>query len=180
MLYTFSDSTRRFGSQYLTELAVREGQLYKLEAGVYSDTGKESELEVIQFKYPKAVMTFESAYFYHDLTDMIPDHYSMATASNASAIKDARVKQYYVPAALLQIGISEVVYNGDKVRVYGLERLLVETARMKSKLPSDLYREVISSFRKRIPQMDLEAVADMIVRFPKREMIERIISEEVI
>lgn len=88
--------------------------------------------------------------------------------------------QYYVPGNLLSVGVAEIVYNGDKVRVYGLERLLVETARMKSQLPSDLCREVISSFRKRIPEMDLGAVSSMIVRFPKREMIERIISEEVI
>ena len=53
------------------------------------------------------------------------------------------------------------------------------TARMKSRLPSDLYKEVILEFRKRADSMYPAKIGEYLVGFPKRDMIERIIDEEV-
>ena len=159
--------------------AVADGRLKKVEPGVYSDGGRISELETIQFKYPKGIIVFDSAFFYHNLTDMIPDAYHLAVPSNATAIKDPRVRQYFFPAAIHQIGVVEIEYCGDKVRTYDLERLLIDTARMKSKLPSDLYKEVILSFRARIGMLSEEKIGAYLPLFPKRNMIERILYEEV-
>ena len=179
MYLSFADCRKRFGSPYQIDKAIVDGRLRKVEAGVYSDGGSVSELETIQFKYPKGILSFESAYFYHDLTDAIPDAYHLTTPTNASAIKDPRIRQHYIPAQIHAVGITEITYCGDKVRTYDLERLLIDTARMKSKLPSDLYKEVILAFRSRTGAMSEEKIGTYLQLFPKRNMIERILYEEV-
>ena len=47
MLLRFSDCKERFGSPYQIEKAVREGRLFKMAPGVYSESGEESEIEVL-------------------------------------------------------------------------------------------------------------------------------------
>lgn len=179
MYLDYKECRRRFGSPYQIDKAVADGRLAKIEPGVYSDGGRVSELATIQFKYPKSILAFESAYFYHDLTDVIPDAYHLATPSNAPAINDTRVRQYYLPRAIYSVGMVEIDYCGDRVRTYDLERLLIDTARMKSKLPSDLYKEVVLSFRSRVGSLSEEKIGSYLPLFPKRNMIERILYEEV-
>ena len=179
MYLNYADCRKRFGSPYQIEKAVADGRLKKIEAGIYSDGGRVSELETIQFKYQNGILSFESAYFYHDLTDAIPEAYHLSTPSNASAIHDIRVIQHYAPQKIHSTGVTEIDYCGDRVRTYDLERLLIDTARMKSKLPSDLYKEVILAFRSRANSLSEEKIGEYLRLFPKRNMIERILYEEV-
>ena len=101
------------------------------------------------------------------------------TARNDGRIKDGRIRQYYVPAEVLKVGMVIRDFNGEKIRTYDIERLLIETARMKSELPSDLYKEVILEFRKRVEIMYPAKIGEYLVGFPKRDLIEKIIDEEV-
>ena len=179
MLFNYTDCKMKYGSPYQIDKAVAESCLYKIGRGVYSDTGEENELEIIQWKYPAAIMTFDSAYFYYNLTDMIPEKYYMATDYSARKIADPLVRQYYMPRGTFEIGQTEIDYCGDKVRIYDLNRLLIETARMKNKLPSDLYKEVVLSFRSRISELEPSKIQTYLKAFPKREMIENILYEEV-
>jgi len=150
-----------------------------MESGIYSDSGEESELEVVQWRHPKAVMTLDSAFFYYDLTDDIPDAYYMATDRNARPLNDTRVRQFYMPNGTFHLGITTIDYCGDKVRTYDLERLLIETARMKSRIDPALYKEVVLSFRKIAETLVAHKIADYLQHFPKRDAIESIIYEEV-
>jgi predicted transcriptional regulator of viral defense system len=179
MLYTFAECKKKFGSPYQIEKAIADGCLWKLGAGEYSDTGDEDELEIVQWRHPNAVMTLDSAFFYHDLTDSVPDFYYMATDRGARPIADPLVKQFYLPKGTAGIGVTTIDYCGDKVRTFDLERLLVETARMKNKLAPDLYKEVVLSFRRRSAELEAYKIADYLAHFAKRDAIEKIIYEEV-
>ena len=141
-LYDYKTCQERFGSPYQIGKALANGHLHKMDKGVYSDTGGETELEVLQFKYPDSVVTLG-------------------------------------PAEVLKVGMVIRDFNGEKIRTYDIERLLIETARMKSELPSDLYKEVILEFRKRTESMYPAKIGEYLVGFPKRDLIERIIDEEV-
>lgn len=169
----------RFGSPYQIDRAIADGRLFKMIAGVYSDNGSESEIEVLQYRYPESVITLGTAYYYYDLTDVIPDTYDFLTARNARRIQDERICQYYIPAALLKVGMVAKVFNGEHIRTYDLERLVIETARMKCSLPFDLYKEVILAFRRRADEIIPSKIDEYLDRFPKRNRIERIIDEEV-
>ena len=95
MIYSFADCRKKFGSPYQIEKAIAGGCLWKLDVGVYSDTGEENELEIVQWRHPHAVMTLDSAYFYYDLTDSVPGFYYMATDHGARPITDPLVKQVF-------------------------------------------------------------------------------------
>ena len=179
MLLNYKSCRESYGSPYQIEKAIREGRLFKMETGVYSDTGKESEIEVLQERYPAAIVSFESAYFYYDMTDYVPEKYALVTGNHSRLIQDDRIRQYYIPAEVLKVGMVVRNCNGERIRTYDLERLVIETARMKCSLPSDLYKEVISAFRKRTDEIIPAKIGEYLERFPKRDRIERIIDEEV-
>ena len=48
------------------------------------------ELEIIMKKYPNAILTLNSAFYYYGLTDTIPDHYYVATPKSNRKIEDVR------------------------------------------------------------------------------------------
>ena len=178
-LMGYKACVEHLGSPYQIEKAVADGCLFKMMSGVYSDSGSESELEVLQYRYPESVVTLGTAYYYYDLTDVVPETYDFLTARNARRIHDERIRQYYIPAEVLKVGMVVRTLNGEHVRTYDLERLVIETARMKSALPSDLYKEVILAFRRRSDEIAPSKIVEYLDRFPKRERIERIIDEEV-
>ena len=179
MLIDYKSCRERFGSPYQIEKAVRDGRLFKMDAGVYSDTGEESEIEVLLARYPRAVVSFESAYYYYDMTDYIPEKYALVTGNHSRLIQDDRIRQYFVPDDVLDIGKTELDYDGAKIRIYDFERLLIETARMKNRMPNDQYKEVVEFYRRERDKLDASKFPEYLERFPHRDRIMGIIDEEV-
>ena len=101
------------------------------------------------------------------------------TGNHVHSIRDERVKQYFVPESQLEVGKTEMEYEGDKIRIYDLERLLIETVRMKNRMPSDQYKEVIGWYRGRTNDLDGSKLAGYLSLFPHRERIMSIIDTEV-
>ena len=179
MLLRFAECKKRFGSPYQIDKAVREGRLFKMAPGIYSESGEESEVEVLQARYPKSVLTLESAYYYYDMTDEVPEKYVFATADNAPRINDPTVRQVYVPFEALMAGATKFDYEGESLRIYDLERLLVETARMKSLMPSDLYKEIVLWYRANLGRLDSSKIGEYAVVFPHKDRIISVIDAEV-
>ena len=75
MIFTYNECIDKYNGLYQFRKALSEGKLRKIEKGYYSDAKYESELAVISHKYPKAILTLNSAFYYHGLTDTIPDYY---------------------------------------------------------------------------------------------------------
>ena len=65
------------------------------------------------------------------------------------------------------------------MRTFDLERLLIETARMKGKIAPDMYKEVVLSFRRRTSELKAYKIADYLVHFAKRDAIESILYQEI-
>ena len=94
MLYTYGECKLKFGSDYQIKKAITDGKFYRKEKGVYSDEKYVAELEIISLKYPKAIFTLNSAFYYHGMTDVIPDYYYLQTIRGAAKIKDIRVNRF--------------------------------------------------------------------------------------
>ena len=92
---------------------------------------------------------------------------------------DERVAQSFVPAGTLMIGATEMVVLDERLRIYDKERLLIETMRFRTKLPYDLYREVIGSFRDLRNELYGSKIDDYLRGFPRRESIMEAIKREV-
>ena len=175
----FKTCKARFGSPYQINKAIRNGRIFKMDKGVYSDDGSESEIEVIQMKYPRAIVSFDSAYFYYDMTDYIPDQYTLTIENHAHLVRDERVRFFFVPEEVIDVGVAMFNYDGANIRIYDKERLLIDTARMKARMPADQYKEVVNHYRACRDTLDASKFPEYLERFPHRDRIMRIIDEEV-
>lgn len=180
MLMTTSECIAKYGSFYRIEKAIRSGELRKVAHGVYSDGKRYRDVEMLQKIYPASVVTMLSAYFYYGLTDNVPDKIHLATERDGTKIKDPSVIQYFVPKGTGMIGVIDTVLHGINLRVFDKERLLIETIRMRTKIPLDLYREVIGSYRKISDALYPAKMEDYLESFPKKNVIFETVKREVL
>ncbi len=160
MVLTYKECIERFGSDYMIKKEISKGNLFQKGKGLYSDRELCSELELIVTKYPRAVFTGQSAYYYYGFTDAIPDYYYLATRRGDTRIKEKRVKQIFVNDELYDFGKQTMAYQNMIISIYSKERLLVDLVRFKSKLPFDYYKEVIGNYRRIIDELDFFSVED--------------------
>lgn len=148
MLYYFNELLENGLSKYQIEKKVENKELFKISRGIYSDEESPNDLSVIVKKYPNVILTLNSAFYYYDLTDKIPEYYYLATDIKSYIIKDNSVKQVFMKKNFLKIGLAKCKIEETEISIYDKERLLIELIRYKTKLPYELYKEVINSYRK--------------------------------
>lgn len=179
MLLSFNDCVNKYGNQYQIKKEIESGRLYKIESGIYSDNEKVSDLELVSYKYPHAVFTMDSAFYYHDLTDVIPSQFCLATKKNARIITDRRVRQFFHRLTVFDIGISAMKHNKTEIKIYDQERMLIELIRNRNSFPFDYYKEIIENYRKRVNSLDIEKLQEYIGSFIGQENIFNSIQLEV-
>lgn len=179
MILTYTECIDKYGNDYQLEKAVAEERIYRVEAGLYSTKRYSAELEIIVKKYPNAILTGEYAFYCHDLTDVIPEKYYIATKAKAAKLLDPRIVQIYVRDDLLMLGVTEKDINGVTVKIYDKERMLIELLRNKNSMPHDLYKEIIGNYRKIIDELQIWRIQEYTDIFPKRKMIKKALEEEV-
>ena len=179
MICTHKQCLKEKGSDYQVQKAVKAGELYQIEKGIYADTRDVTTLAVISTKYPEAIITLDSAFYYHGLTDVIPHEYYIATSKHARKLRDSRIKQIFVPDEILNLGVI-VMYRRDAMfRIYDKERMLIELLSRKNSIPYDYYKEILGNYRNQIHELDIERIQDYAESFPKHKMISEALSTEV-
>ena len=174
-----SECLREYGSDYFIRQKINAGELFRIDKGIYSEREYVPELALVCYKYPKAVVTLNTAFYLYGLTDEIPDEYFLATKREAAPVSDKRVKQIFMPKDLLTIGKTIIEEKGFPIPVFDRERMLIELIRYKSKLPFNYYKEIIGNYRRILPQLDPEKIRDYAEIMPKRDMIIRTLQMEV-
>lgn len=180
MLMTTSECLAKYGNFYRIAQAIRCGELRKITHGVYSDSNRHRGIEVLLKKYPTAVVTMSSAYYYYGLTDNIPDKIHLAVERDGTKIRGANVVEYFVPKGTGNIGVTNAELHGMALRIFDKERLLIETVRLRNKIPRDLYHEVIGSYRKDDNALYPAKIEDYLDSFPRRNVIFDAIKKEVL
>lgn len=180
MLLSYQECLEKYGTDYKIKKSIREGELFVKEKGIYSDKKYVPELEIISKKYPNAIFTLNSAFYYYGLTDTVPDSYYVATLKNARKINDDRVKQIYENSEALELGKTTIEYEGVDIVIYDKERLLVELVRNKRKISYDLYKELINSYRKIIHELNVATVAEYAYELPKTNKVMEALRLEVL
>ncbi len=180
MISNYNECLQRYKNDYQINKALAAGEIFKIEPGIYSDKSFEFETAIIAKKYPRAVFTMRSAFFYLGLTDTIPDKYYLETDKDDAKIRDRRVVQSFDNYGILELGMTMREVDGTFIRIYGYERMLLELLRNKNRLPFDYYKEIILNYRKRIDSMDITLIQDMSEEMPKSEMIINSLELEVL
>ena len=180
MIYTHKELETTFKSDYQIKKAIAEGKIYKIERGIYSKSPSVHPLDVISKKYPHAVFTMESAFYFHGLTDVIPQKMHLAVIRTSSRrISSRSIVQVFVLEKLLEIGKTQIVFDGASINVYNKERMLIELIRNKKRLAFDYYKEIISSYRRRINELLVCDIEDYIKAFDTEDFLFKTIQEEV-
>lgn len=179
MIITYNEAIKKYGSAYMLNKALSDGSFFKLEEGIYSSNKSESDLGIIMTKYPKAILTGEFAFYFHGLTNLLPEKYDLATPSKSSKLMDCRIKQIYVKEEIFDLGIEEIEKNGIIIRIYDKERMLIELLRSKNSMPYDLYKEIITHYREIVNDLEIWRIQEYASIFPKSKMITRALDEEV-
>ena len=126
------------------------------------------------------MFTLNSAFYYHQLTDVIPEKYYLATKREAAKISDPRVVQIFENSGQLELGADNIAHGGANIYMYNKERMLIELLRNKNKLPFDYYKEILNNYRKIIEDLDIQLIQDMAYKLPKSEMVMEALRIEVL
>ena len=118
-------------------------------------------------KYPNAIITMDSAFYYYDLTDIIPNKTFVATNRNSNTIKNENIVQVWVPKEILNQGKEKVIVDGEEVNMYNKERLLVELIRKRNQIPFDYYKEIVANYRKIADELDMYKIEQYIALVKK-------------
>jgi predicted transcriptional regulator of viral defense system len=180
MLYSYKELEKRLSSDYHIKKALSDKKVYKIANGIYSETPFVHPLAVVAKQYPNAIFTMDSAFYYHGLTDVIPQKMHLAVKRTASRrYSNPDIVFIYTLEKYLKLGQTEITYEGVAINVYNKERMLIELVRNKRSMGFDYYKEIIASYRKIIEKLDVFSIEEYSSSFDKEEYIFRTIQEEV-
>lgn len=178
MLYFHKELKEKLKSDYQIQKAVAEKKYFKVDDGLYSDKPNVNYIEIIAKKFPNFVIYGDSAYYYLNLTDFIPTKVVLATTKN-NKIRSKYVKQVRLTDELFNIGITKIEINGILINIYDKERMLIELARSKNQIGYDMYKEIITNYRKISDSLNMEKIENYLTNFPYSDKLFEIIQDEV-
>lgn len=178
MLYYHKELKEKIKTDYQIQKAVAEKKFFKVDEGLYSNKKNVDYIEIIKKKYPKFVIYGDSAYYYHNLTEFIPNKIVLATKKN-DKIRSKYIKQVRLTEELFNIGITKIKVNGLEINIYDKERMLIELARNKKQMGYDMYKEIITNYRKHIDELDMEKIESYLSYYSNADKLFEIIQDEV-
>ena len=179
VILLYKNLIQQYKSDYEIKKLIKEGKLFKIEKGIYSDNNNVNYLEILTKKYPNAVFTMESAFYYHNLTDVIPEKEYLALRRNSTKIRDKRIKVIYSQDNLFEIGKSFLNVNNIDIPIYDKERMLIELIRNRKNLGFDYYKEIINNYREIRETLNTKKIAEYISKFAIEDYLYDVIMKEV-
>lgn len=167
-MFTYGEALERAGSRHALRKLLDSGDVRRVSRNLYCERDDaQSSLAGIFKLYPNAIVTGLTALYLHGLIDMPPDRVDVATKRGGTKIRSESVHQSFIPGSWLDVGASRIVFNGEELPVYDIERMLLELMRSRNKMPHDLYREAVRSYRERAAELDIYKLEDYAAKMPR-------------
>ena len=179
MIYSGKEAIEKYGTRYNLSKALKNKEIFRLEHGIYSDKDLVNPMIIASKKYSSAIITMDSAFYYYELTDVIPKKTFIATNRNSNIIHDSNIVQIRIPKEKLNQGKEVVLIDGEKVKMYNKERLLVELIRKRNQIPFDYYKELISNYRKIVDDLDMYKIEEYLSLYKNESNIADVLLREV-
>lgn len=179
MIYNYKEIIEIYGNDYTLKKALIRNEIFKLEKGIYSNKKIVSPLVIYSKKYPNSVITMDSAYYYYNLTDVIPSKVYLATDRNTDKINNEKIIQTFMSKDILYQGRINLQTNDGIINIYNRERLLIELIRKKKQIPFDYYKEIISNYRAIVDELDMYKIEEYLSLFKNDESLSNILQMEV-
>lgn len=179
MLYNYNEALEIYKDDYNIKKAIENKELFKIEKGLYSNKPNIHYLNIISKKYPYAVISGHSAYYYHNMTDVIPKKITVCTNRHSTRIINLKIKQIMMKDELYDLGKTTIAYDGAMINIYDKERLLIDLARNKNKIGYDLYKEIITNYRNIASSLNIRKIENYLSHFSNADKLFEIIQDEV-
>jgi len=177
MLYLYKDLTNKGLSDYQIKKQVQDKKLFMVQKGAYSTTEEYDHLEYLTKKHPNGIVTLETACICYSLIKKKPETYYLATKQKDRKIRDEKVKQIFMTDSLYDVGANVITYQNYKIKIYDLERLLIEVVRNKINMDFDVYTNIIHSYQKIAKLLNKNKLKQYISLFKDKRIEERINKE---
>jgi len=177
MIYLYKELEKKGYSDYQIKKLVSEKKLFMFQKGAYSTTKEYNYLEYISKKHPNTIFTLETACFCYGLIKKNKSLYKVSTKQKDRKILDEKIKQIFMSDNLYEVGMKNVTYMGFNIRIYDLERLLVEIVRNKTNIEFDTYKEIINGYKKISKLLNRNKIEEYISNFKDPKISYRINNE---
>lgn len=166
MIITTKELIKRGETQYSIKQKLTNKEIKLIRRGVYSfgDENYISEGYICR-KYPNVVITGISAFSIYNLTDYIPKVIHVASRQHSYPINIKEIKQSYQSNRFFNVGVTTILFKDEEIKIYDLERLLIELIRLKETYSKDLYYDVLESFRKIKYTLDFYKISEYVKKF---------------
>lgn len=173
MIYLYKDLTKLGKNDFNIKKMVERKELYIIKKGIYSTTIDYNYLEYLSKKHSNVIFTLMTAcHCYGLLKDNKPPYY-IVTKQKDRKILDENVKQIFMTDSLYDIGMNKVKYLGFDIKIYNLERLLIEVLRNKKNIDFDIYSEIINGYNKIAKLLNKNKIYEYATYFKDPKIIER-------
>ena len=179
MIYNYKEIMEIYKNDYNLKKALNKNEIFKLDTGIYSSKKIVSPLVIYSKKYPNSVITMDSAYYYYNLTDVIPSKVYLATDRNTDKIHNEKIVQTFMSKDILYQGRVNLKTNDGIINIYDRERLLIELIRKKNQIPFDYYKEIISNYRAIVDELDMYKIEEYLALFKNDMSLSNILQMEV-
>lgn len=131
------------------------GVLIQESRGLYRLSGQSDhpypDLCVISLRYPKAVLCLVSALSFHDVTTQIPKEVNIALprGSRTPVMRYPPLHAYFFSKASYEAGIEEHMIEGVGVKVYDLEKTIIDCFKFRNQIGMDVFLEAIKLYKKK-------------------------------
>lgn len=179
MILLYKELVMQYKTDYKIKKIIEEGKIHKIEKGIYSNNKNVNFLEVITKKYPNAIFTMDSAFYYHNLTDVIPKKTYLALKRDSTKIKDNRIDVTYYQEKFFEVGRTTLKVNGIEIQIYDKERMLIELIRNRKIIGYDYYKEIINNYREIKDTLSIKKITEYINKFAIKDYLYDVIMNEV-
>ncbi len=135
--------------QYIKILCDEEF-IEQIAKGVYVKKGKNiNDFYILQNRYKKGIFSHNTALYFYHLTDRTPLKYDL-TFKSKTRVHDNTIDVHYVKDEFFDIGITSISFNdGTSVKVYELERTIIDIIRNRNKMDNQILNTAIKGYIKR-------------------------------
>jgi len=130
---------------------IGKNDFQKVSQGIYlAQNAWADEMYLLQLRFPKAVFSYETALYLHDLSEMEPMPLSVTVPAkyNATGLAE-KAKVYYVKAEWYEVGVCEVSsQDGHPLKTYNKERTICDIIRKRSSMDVAAFNYALNRYVK--------------------------------
>jgi predicted transcriptional regulator of viral defense system len=160
------------------EKMLENNSVSKVKRGLYRLNDFSFDMQPMEVTkiVPCGVYCLFTAFRFYELSTYIPFEFHIAITQNKKVnLPDyPPIKIYYLIEKIYQLGITEVDWNGAKVKMYDLEKSVCDAIRFRKKVGIDTTSEILRNYLKRRDK-DL----DKLVRYARILRIEKFVRETI-